>query len=384
MLHGSCSLLIVFRKICMTRQKVGFIAYLFIIIVFKSFQLVAMRSCIRPNGSSSPSKKKVSLLDQMAGLSVTDRGAAQAPGRPGLVEAKKPVEIHIVIAAGKKDKHDEILQQYGDRVFRNKAQVFKHHLIAEAIAYMLECREDSPDHAEALTPERIVSYLHDNKIDVAAKLISAGSALHTTNIHQVIVLASGLLAPRQEDLVDLVKVLILAGAKIDALDSNGNSPLHVAALLMLSVGSDAYIRANIIAVVRTCIEFGKANVNELNGLKQTPLHCAVTAEFSEMLALLLEKSAEPNMIDETDCTPLMLAYKYLVLTEVTPLMLGQAENNARILKRQETLEHSIVLLKKAGGKISSDTIDELCSMGYLRDHIEVGYKSFLRQYMPTA
>jgi cytohesin len=94
-------------------------------------------------------------------------------------------------------------------------------------------------------------------------------------------------ATLNEDL-HLMRVLLEAGADVDATDNWGDTPLH---------------DADTAEIARLLLEAG-AEVNAPNKYGKTPLHKADTAEIAR---LLLEAGAEVNATDNDGETPLHLA-----------------------------------------------------------------------------
>ena len=97
---------------------------------------------------------------------------------------------------------------------------------------------------------------------------------------------------------ELCSILIAHKAKIDAVDKDGNQPLHLAcergriqtSLLLLSKG---------------------ANANSLNADGQTPLHAAAGGlkDFCELCSILLKHKAKIDAVDKDGNQPLHLACK---------------------------------------------------------------------------
>ncbi len=93
----------------------------------------------------------------------------------------------------------------------------------------------------------------------------------------------------------VLKTLLAHGAAVDALDSEGQSALDVAA----GEGSLQAARALIA---------GKANINlATTSGKSTPLHLAVAADEIEMVKFLLANKANPNAKNDDGLTPYDLA-----------------------------------------------------------------------------
>ena len=94
---------------------------------------------------------------------------------------------------------------------------------------------------------------------------------------------------------DIVKVLIEFNANIELKRKKGNTPLHLA------------IDHNNLSVAKLLIE-NNANINAQNYDLQTPLH--LSAKFqnnNETIEYLLEKGADPHIIDKNEDPPLYVA-----------------------------------------------------------------------------
>lgn len=89
---------------------------------------------------------------------------------------------------------------------------------------------------------------------------------------------------------------IADGANINAKDSDGNTPLHIAA----SKGS--------LDIVRLLVDSG-AIIGDLNNRQATPLHLAASADSVEVISFLLGKGADIEAVDSSVMTPLNEAAK---------------------------------------------------------------------------
>ena len=79
----------------------------------------------------------------------------------------------------------------------------------------------------------------------------------------------------------VVRALIKAGAEVDALDSNQDSPLHYAAQFNP-------------AAVQVLVE-ANAKVNVLDKLNYSPLFCAANCKQSEAVVCLCKAGADPHL-----------------------------------------------------------------------------------------
>jgi ankyrin repeat protein len=139
---------------------------------------------------------------------------------------------------------------------------------------------------------------HEDNVRIAQELLAravhvdARSKCHRTPLH----LASYFGRPA------IVQVLLDFGAKPDATDSYGETPLH-----LLSRGK-CYSQDDRIGVARLLLNFG-ANVNAPDVENRTPLHHASYNGVVAIAQLLLEHGGKPNATDRNGETPLHLALK---------------------------------------------------------------------------
>jgi uncharacterized protein len=130
-------------------------------------------------------------------------------------------------------------------------------------------------HGAAAGTVAIMQALIDAGADVNAKNARSATALHWAVSD----------APK-------VKLLLLAGASVDAKTTEGRTPLYAAATLPAGIGA-----------VRHLLEAGAdANAATLGGT--TPLFPAVNVS-AEMTRLLLDKGANPNQANRGGATPIM-------------------------------------------------------------------------------
>ena len=97
------------------------------------------------------------------------------------------------------------------------------------------------------------------------------------------------------DSAPIIGLLIDRGASLEALDKNGDTPLHLAA----SVGSGP-------GILRPLIARG-ADIHSTGGSGQTPLHCAAQSGTSATVRFLLERGAIVDARDQVGETPLHYA-----------------------------------------------------------------------------
>lgn len=149
----------------------------------------------------------------------------------------------------------------------------------------------------------------------------------------------------------VAEVLLKHGAKLDAFNEQGETPLHTAAALRHD-GTIKVLLAH------------KADVNVRGKSGQTPLHTAFKIVPSpQVVEVLLAAGADPNAADDQGRTPLHSAAEKANADVVSQLLDAKAEPNARDdsgatplhlaakLKRKDTVE---LLLKRGAGPLAKD------------------------------
>ena len=140
----------------------------------------------------------------------------------------------------------------------------------------------------------------------------------------------------------LCSVLLQYKAKIDAVDEDGNQPLHLAC------------EKHHTEISRLLLSKG-ANASAVNGMGQTPLHIVVgnRSELSELCSLLLRHNAKTDAVDEDGNQPLHLACKRRH-TEISRLLLSKEANASAVNKKGQTPLHIVVC--------NRSELSELCSL----------------------
>lgn len=97
--------------------------------------------------------------------------------------------------------------------------------------------------------------------------------------------------------VDIVKLLLAAGADINVDDDSGDTPLHMA------------IDSENVNILKLLIDSG-ANVNAKNEDSDTPLHTAIEKQKVKAIKLLLDAGSDVHAQNMHKATPLHLAANY--------------------------------------------------------------------------
>lgn len=114
---------------------------------------------------------------------------------------------------------------------------------------------------------------------------------------------------------DIKTVLTVQRHLIAVEDDSGDTPLHAAVIHKKYDVLHALLSA-VIKIPQQTI------VNQVNHLKQTPLHLAVITKQPKMVEVLMRCGADPNLCDLQGNTPLHLAIKYGMAEGVTFLVRG--------------------------------------------------------------
>ena len=95
--------------------------------------------------------------------------------------------------------------------------------------------------------------------------------------------------------ISAVKSCLEAGAKIEATDNYGKTPLHYVPEGLFCVFGENYTK-QLRETLNLLLDNG-ANPNVEDKYKSTPLHCAAREGNEAMVKLLLEKGADPHSVD---------------------------------------------------------------------------------------
>ncbi len=168
-------------------------------------------------------------------------------------------------------------------------------------------RGDTPLHKalKVMTHENMAIFddLIAHGADVAAKTYQGQTPLHEVMKHFDVL--------AQEEIVKkIIAQLRIEGrlAEVDALDCEGNTPLHA----LCNVSDDIGVH-----LIRPLIDAG-AHINQRNKKGQTPLFLACAKNAQDKAYCLLERGADPNITNNSGCGPLGKAARHgnqdLILT----------------------------------------------------------------------
>nr|XP_014096149.2 ankyrin-2 isoform X1 [Bactrocera oleae] len=156
--------------------------------------------------------------------------------------------------------------------------------------------------------------------------------------------------------VECVRVLLSHGATVDAVNSDGYTPLHVGVayvevahmllkhganpnLKTLNTGETALhlaIRNHAVAVANVILQTNM-NINETDDIDQTPLMCAIVANLDGLAATLIERSARINLQDKEGRNALY----YAVVQNNVPLTVRLLQRGARRITSHYLLHHCV-------------------------------------------
>ena len=156
----------------------------------------------------------------------------------------------------------------------------------------------------------VVKKLIAKGIDVNARMTKNGMKDGQRNRLNRLGATAFLLGAKNTDL-EVLKVLLAAGADINIPSADGSTPLMVAAGLgMWYVGEDGGSlpgqEDEAFEVVKLCVERG-ANVNAVNTIGETPLHGAAFRGVNAIAEYLVDKGAKLDTKDTRGWTPLFIA-----------------------------------------------------------------------------
>jgi cytohesin len=180
--------------------------------------------------------------------------------------------------------------------------------------------------------EPLVRLLLEHKADLEARILAPEPQGDWT------VLFRALGAGHSPGDVEMTRLLLDAGANVNARAASGITPVHWVAIRGAQIPSDwsSAFQRNLSASLRLLLE-RQADVNARDSGGNTPLHYAVDAGLAEIVEILLAAGADPNAPgwnggEETDWPPLLAAIRQQRQPPTpTPGAPGSAEARAAIV-----------------------------------------------------
>ena len=148
--------------------------------------------------------------------------------------------------------------------------------------------------------------------------VNAAAADGWTPLHAAAAGANLSWSQKEPDTLGRIQDLIAAGAKLEAKDRNGRTPLAWAAMQGYSAGLD--VRDG---VVKLLLQAG-ADVNTRDALGRTPLHYAAEQGYDQIVSALLAGGAKTDVKDSQGATPADLAQRRALTATVKLLSSGAA------------------------------------------------------------
>ncbi len=182
---------------------------------------------------------------------------------------------------------------------------------AEELGLDPDIFELDPKGRQEVLGSMLFEVVEAGNLEEAKKLIKAGVDVNTnmswngdTPLHIAV----------EDDNLEMVKLLLGAGARLDLANEDGLTPLHAA------------VSCDEIEIIETLLKAG-ANVAAADDTGRTPLHVAVR-EFmnKKALRLLVENGADVNATDREGKTPLDVAMEHDCLEAVAVLRKHGAQN----------------------------------------------------------
>lgn len=149
-------------------------------------------------------------------------------------------------------------------------------------------------------------------------------------------------AKNEEDIgttVGITALLLEGGAKIDARDNAGRTPLNFA------TESGARYNPDVLRGIRYLVKMG-ADLEATDNQGCTPLHIYASAYWADVVEFLLEEGANINAKDKLGHRPLDLAWTALKEVVDRGLVVGDEWNYSEWVFAEGRLKHQVKCLDK--------------------------------------
>ena len=123
------------------------------------------------------------------------------------------------------------------------------------------------------------------------------------------------------DHIGCIKYLIEQGARVEAKDVAGHTPLHHCTTL---VGNNLTLK-----IAKVLIEVGGADVNSINRFGETPLVAPVRDGRSDYVEMLIENGAQMNITENDGVNLLQLAHCLPFPTKISEMMSKAGASHAK-------------------------------------------------------
>ena len=242
-----------------------------------------------------------------------------------------------IVSAGASGNLDRIRQELASGVDVNTPDstgwTALHSAVLEgkgdAVALLLQSGADvNRAAADGWTPlDMAAASFHNDRYAIFQRImaarpdVNAATADGWTALHAAAAGANVSYGQKEEDVAGRIRDLVAAGAKLEARDRHGRTPLLWAAMQGESGGLDAGDGA-----VKALLAAG-ADVHTRDDLGRTPLHYAAEQGYGRIVPVLLAAGADPQAKDKQGATPVDLAQRR-GLTGIVKLLTGASAGAA--------------------------------------------------------
>ncbi|XP_060064806.1 ankyrin repeat and protein kinase domain-containing protein 1-like [Ylistrum balloti] len=264
-------------------------------------------------------------------------------------EKSKSIEIMQLLL-----KYDADVMQgnrLGDLAIHIACKSGNHHAVQLFLEQNPDCKDVRNNHGVTPLIKALFHFRHQYKksyLTVVKLLVSAGCDVNLSPDSGISPLHVAVIKDR-----DLTEILVKAGANVNAICKEGNSPL-------LRVMCQNQIRHD---TVETLLKAG-ADTKVSTSPGRTPLHIAVSKSDDLSVKHLLRYNADPNVMDMYHTTPLWLAVTEHNMKILPMLVAHGGDVNMRTESKHSLLTLAIsnsdtdmtLLLLKLGAKLTLDLI----------------------------